>query len=766
MGAEVNNIEKIIQSFGISYWIYTPKNELFESLLDGQKRTFEDWKKFVFEDDYIAFFSLHTKLKNGADNIAANIRLLRDGRYKWIHIQYTTERKDGKLVKAFCSARSADNDYYTKKLIQKEMMKSYSRPSKFLARAAVNLSTKKVFSLSSPFSHILKMHSEDETTSDCVFPAVIPFVLDTKQRADFKSVFSYSVLLSYFKAGNTSFQKEYWISAPQSSAVCIQVRCAIYCDMATGDIIASILAADYTAYQIREDVSTALLSANFEHIAYLDLATNKISIIGKDFSSNFPSVSRDDDYYKNMFDFVLKYAHPDDRKMCGDFFDIENLKDRLAIEKHLSLIFRFNENAFEDRPTKYRLMKISAFYLYEKGNIIVFARSNVSNSSGAKTVSEREHNAKIDGTEKLAFISRVHNAVNLPLNSIINFADFGLKEKEPSSQMKYFNKIKMAANYLQGVITDVLDMQKIQSGNFEFDIEEQQFQYVIETVESIIRPVAEEKNIHFECKIAPEANCAVKMDVKRLIQVCSNLLNNAVKYTQEGGSVSLSVQSGTVIEGSVPFTITVTDSGYGIPNEVLNHIFSSANDSFGLGFVISKAILELMGGTIDIQSQVGKGTMVIVNIRLEMSNSQSKNKVQNPHNDKLPILAGKRILIVEDDNINAGITVHLLEREGAITEVTHDGKAAVDMFASSSENYYDAILMDIFMGGMNGIEATKLIRSKKRGDALSIPIVASTSSTNRADMIDALDAGMNSYVRKPLSPEKLFMAIRSVLPWN
>lgn len=766
MVGEISNIEKIIQSFGIFYWIYTPENEQFESLISGEKRDFETWKKYIYNEDYIAFISIHTKLKNGANEVAANLRMLQGGRHTWMHIQYTTEREGGKLLRAFGSARNAENDFYTKKLIQKEMMKSDSRSSRFLVRAAISLSQKKIISLTSPFSRILKMHSEDKSAEDCIFPAVIPFVLDAKKRADFKSVFSYSVLLSYYKAGNTSFQKEYWVSTPKRSAVCIQAKCAIYCDIATGDIIASILASDYTAYQIREDVGLALLSANFEHIAYLDITTSRMSIIGKDYAENFPAISRNDDYYKNIFDFLMTYVHPDDRKMFGDFFDIEHLKDRLAVEKQSSLFFRYNENALSSNSAKYKMMKIIAFYLYENGNIIVFARSEVHQNAEKEIVVQKEHNPKIDGTEKLSFISRVNDAVDMPLGSIISFADLGLKEKDVGVCQNYFHRIKMSANYLQGVISDVLDMQKIQSGNFEFNIEEQPFQYVINTVESIIRPVADEKKVQFFCKIDPEANCVVKMDAKRLIQVCTNLLNNAVKYTQAGGKTFLSVQSGKVIEDSVPFTITVSDTGYGMNDEVLKKIFDSTNDSFGLGLVISKAILELMGGTIDIQSSIGKGTTAIINIRLKLSASQNTQKMQEQSNDRLPTLAGKRILIVEDDDINAGITVHLLEREGAVTEVAHNGKKAVEMFEASSPKYYDAILMDIFMTVMNGIDATKNIRASTHEDAMSIPIIASTSSASRSDMINALDAGMNSYVRKPLAPEKLFMAIRSVLPWN
>lgn len=373
---------------------------------------------------------------------------------------------------------------------------------------------------------------------------------------------------------------------------------------------------------------------------------------------------------------------------------------------------------------------------------------------------------------KSDFLSRMSHEIRTPMNAIMGMTTIALLEKERSEKVEdCLVKISQSSRYLLGLINHILDMSKIESGKMKLEIGKLNLTDMIRGVEDMIRPQAEKKGIHYRFHGSIRNNW-VMGDELRLSQVLVNLLGNAVKFTPKGGNITfLAEQQSTSKEKEIRLLFAVQDDGVGISPENAERIFLSfeqvestvgkESPGTGLGLAISSHLIRMMGGDIELESKLGEGSRFYFTLDMEVGEAgeEQEGMISQPPEEEL---AGSRVLVVEDNSLNAEITKTLMEIQGFVVDVASDGQEAVDQFAASGLGYYDMILMDIRMPVMDGLEATKQIRRMERADGVSIPIIAMTANAFDEDMKKSVACGMNGHLTKPIDRKRMNEMIKKV----
>ena len=361
------------------------------------------------------------------------------------------------------------------------------------------------------------------------------------------------------------------------------------------------------------------------------------------------------------------------------------------------------------------------------------------------------------------------------MNAIIGMAQISLRKLlEPNPSLGelqgHIRQIAISSQHLLGLLNDILDISKIEAGKIELLEEVFEMPKLVNNVASIIKPRCQEKKIVFDIDIADFTAKAFVSDSLRLRQVLINLLGNAVKFTPEGGTVHMQINTKEENEHQTLLEFSVTDTGIGMSPEVLAGLFTPFEQGnaqitrefggTGLGLSISRSIVNLLGGDIDVKSELGKGSEF--SFTLWLKNAEKLVQEQISQSGSV-CLSGRKVLLVDDIDINRIIVVEQLSSTGLIIEEASDGQEAIDKFKASPENYYDVILMDVQMPKVNGYDATKYIRSLGRSDSRSVPIIAMTANAFKEDIDAAMLSGMNAHLAKPLEIDKLMTILQTYL---
>jgi signal transduction histidine kinase/CheY-like chemotaxis protein len=381
-----------------------------------------------------------------------------------------------------------------------------------------------------------------------------------------------------------------------------------------------------------------------------------------------------------------------------------------------------------------------------------------------------KRDAEAANAAKSDFLSRMSHDMRTPLNGIIGMTYIAGEQQNPPRTADCLAKIDTSSRFLLNLINDVLDMSKAESGKIELHAEPYSKEEFSQYIEAVVRPLCEEKNQSLTVEMEVPDGFIPVLDKLRMNQIVFNLLSNAVKYTREGGRIDCAVKAAILSDGRMDFRISVSDNGIGMSKKFQSVLFDpftqearDDNSEFrgsGLGLAITKRLVDLMGGTISVDSESGKGSTFTVEMTADCECSQgSPEGIQPEDGGGISALAGKHILLCEDHPLNQEIARAILEEKNITVEIADDGQRGVSLFSRSPVGYYDAVLMDIRMPVMDGYEAARAIRSLARRDAGTVPIIAMTADAFADDVQKCLEAGMNGHVAKPVDPDALYRVL-------
>jgi len=446
------------------------------------------------------------------------------------------------------------------------------------------------------------------------------------------------------------------------------------------------------------------------------------------------------------------------------FVDLTTLNDRMASRESISL--EFIENRYGWCRATYIAVRRD-----EQGMIThaIFAIESIQEQKqneikiryklqAAAEEAIRANNAKTE------FLSRMSHDLRTPLNGVIGLSEIALRDDLPYEEVRrYLKEIQNSGRYLLSLINDVLDMSKIESRKLVLRYEPMSFEEFCTTIKNVIDIQCAEKRQTFNIiTVEGDFSRYVMVDRTRFVQVILNLLTNSVKYTPEGGHIELLIENLAETSRGGLKRFIVRDDGAGMSDEFSAHAYdmfsqerdSDTNSGTGLGLSIVKNLVDMMNGTITIESQVGKGTTVTVEMDLEEVDGPEPDTADGA-DDAAEKLKGMHFLLCEDNVINTEITAMILDGMGISVDHAENGQLGFERFRDSAQGYYDAILMDIRMPIMNGIETTRAIRGLDRDDARSIPVIALTANAFDEDRDMCLKAGMDGHIGKPVDSAEL-----------
>ena len=388
----------------------------------------------------------------------------------------------------------------------------------------------------------------------------------------------------------------------------------------------------------------------------------------------------------------------------------------------------------------------------------------------AKEMTALAEQAQAANKAKSVFLSNMSHDIRTPMNAIIGFTNIALHQDSVPEMHNCLKKIEDSSDHLLALLNDVLDLSRIESGKVEFSPVPADITAVTDSVIEITNGMLLNRKLNFEVHREPLQNPYVMTEPVRIREILVNILNNAVKFTKDGGTIRFDAGSRPGADAQhIVICYRIKDTGVGMSEDFQKKLFdefaqeeNGARTQYkgtGLGMPISKKYVELMGGTITVDSQKGVGTTFTVEIPMELTSAEKveKTKPLVQHND----LKGIKVLLAEDNDLNAELATMLLEDSGMTVTRAADGQEVVDLFANHPAGTYDIILMDIMMPKMDGHQAAKAIRAMyaDRPDAEEIPIIALSANAFSEDVQASLDAGMNGHVSKPLNMEEVTKAI-------
>lgn len=389
----------------------------------------------------------------------------------------------------------------------------------------------------------------------------------------------------------------------------------------------------------------------------------------------------------------------------------------------------------------------------------------------------KEEIAKVQAIDesKTQFLSKMSHEIRTPMNGMlgmISLAKISQQNQQYTEANEYLDKAEGLTQFLLYIINDILDMSRIESGKLVLEKAEFSIAGLADKLKSMFETTITEKGIAFSVELRNFKIKNVIGDELRISQVLTNFLSNASKFTSKGGHISVVFRQMEMIDGKVTIMFRVKDDGIGMAPEFLSRIFipfeqedSGTARRFGgsgLGMAISDNLIKQMGGQILVDSEVGKGTEFTVFLELPVGES-TEVTAETMEKTEVVSLEGRRVLMAEDNDINALVAGKLLKHQGLIVERAVNGKEALDTFAGCTPGYYDAILMDIHMPVMDGWEATKQIRKLEHPDAKRIPIIALSADAFVEDKRYSMEIGMNGHVAKPIDYKELQQVLSSCL---
>lgn len=642
-----------------------------------------------------------------------------------------------------------------------------SAGSKALYVFRINIS-KDTRSSESGISDKIAAACEDDSI-DALCDSLAAEIRDPSEARAFRGLFDRKMLIENFSKQNKELTLKYYRMDEDGESHLVRVMLSMLKNPVSGDIEAIVYSEDIDRQEKEERVIKSIVNREYDYIALINKVNKKIAYVysaeDESLSNGLENVAYDD-AIKEFADRVSDIEKPGDEH---GKFSYDTILKELNKSGEYSYVFNYESH------DKQKLQKrITCQYLDEQKNYIIVLFRDITEASRL----EREHSVALRtallksqhaDAMKTEFLSNLSHDMRTPLNAVIGYAVLAEKTVVETEKNDYISKIHQAGRIMLELVNDTLDLSKIESGEIILRPVQTSYKEIEEKLITAAMPQIEEKHIDFVLDDKEAAKVEIIVDPLRIHEIIMNLVSNAIKFTSEKGRVAVSIKCLKIDEKTVHDQITISDNGCGMKEEFIPKMFEPFSQErqnedtpgSGLGLSIVKRLVDLMGGTIEIASAVGRGTTCVLQLSFPRAEekSQPDKKAEEDHFD----FTGKHVLLVEDNAMNIEIGRTVLESRGIIVSEAKNGMIALEKFEASEPGTYDAIIMDIRMPVMNGREAAKCIRKSKHADAGSIPIIAMSADAFDDDIRASLDAGMNRHIAKPLAPEQLFKCLEEEL---
>lgn len=517
------------------------------------------------------------------------------------------------------------------------------------------------------------------------------------------------------------------------------------------------------------------LSVNYDSILYANLETDTILPYraSERIGFLFGSESGRQNYQAFIANYAFAWVSSEDQELFRRVTDPSYIRKKL----HETNTYYVNYRILEGQESRYLQLRIADVSKDDQVSRIVLGTRQVDDEirheiEQKKLFENALQQAKLANITKNTFLSNMSHDIRTPLNAITGYTTLAKNHgDDPAKVQEYLEKIEMSADQLLHLLNDVLEISRLESGAVLIEPSECSLEHLLQELTASALPKADKKQISLSADLVEVTHKKVFVDAVKLKQVLLCLISNAIKYTGSGGAVQIQIQEKEALANdSILYKFIVKDNGIGIceefhktifePFERVNNTTHSGVFGTGLGLTIAKYLIELMGGTIQVSSAPGIGSTFTVSLNLARA-LDSACTYTDDRESISQMMHGRKILLVEDNEINREIETELLEDLGFLVDTAEDGSVAVDLVSRSAPDEYALIFMDIQMPLMDGYEATQAIRRLQDPALAQIPIIALSANSFAEDQQRSLESGMNAHLAKPLNlPELLELIIR------
>ncbi|MEG1878882.1 MAG: ATP-binding protein, partial [Pseudoflavonifractor sp.] len=714
------------------------------------------------------------RLKNGAPEVTADlwIRQNPEDEFWCERVVYTNSfDEDGKPDKAYCVGRDITKEKEAEKRYHDERSYREAMQKATMASINVNLSKNTILDYKSIFPEV-SAHMEEAETAQGYFEQVYTELSTPEMRAQAMAVFNREALLRQFAKGQTTLSMELTREIEGRSYWTV-VTAHMMKKQENNDVVAFLYSTDLTNERTMQQVMNAIAKTDYDFLVVVDARRDTAvryseKPLGHDYvteSQNFEAETRG---------YLRKFICPQDLPHVLKEVTLANILAQLEQKTTYSVLYGVPapEGGICSKQLRFS-------YINRAQKSILMTRVDI---TAAVEEQEKRNQALVEAVQmaehanaaKSDFLSRISHEIRTPMNAIMGMDQLiAQRLDDPVFVGECIEKSQYASRYLLQLLNDILDMSKIERGQVTLKNELIACRPFLDAVSTIVQNQAAEKGVGFH--VSKSGNCGDHYlgDSVRLQQILINILTNAVKFTPGGGNVSLSIaQIGTEGERAL-VRFTISDTGIGISPAFMPQLFRpfsqehtgtrSGYGGSGLGLAISRNLAQLMGGDIFVESREGEGSVFRVEIPLGLPEEGSALAAEaQPETDRVYDFTGRCFLLVEDHRLNIMVARKLLEFKNATVEVAENGQIGLDLFAAQPE-HFDAVLMDIRMPVMDGLQAARAIRGLDHAKAKKVPIIAMSANAFDDDMVKSKEAGMDAHLAKPIEAELLYRTLAELL---
>jgi len=599
-----------------------------------------------------------------------------------------------------------------------------------------------------------------------LFSRLVAFTNRVWLSAEQNKNMSSPAMLRRFLQGERAFAEEFMAELKDGRHVWLRAETKIVKRPETAEIIAFCYNRNITREKILTNILERIMEFDYDEIFTVDSLNGRVNLMATG-RYVMDEQMEEGDYAQELLNL---------KSRAGSDADGEKIESELQIEHILAQLKKepefITEVSLMSKNGKARLKQLRFVYLNETLGTLLFTITDIEDMVQAEKQKQEALEGALQVAEeanatKMRFLANMSHEIRTPMNVIIGLASI-IREESANQQkvLENTDRLEYTSKYLLTLLNDILDMARVETGSVTLNKYEFSRDAYWETINTIAETQAKAAEVNYVFEYEGDRQDKYIGDEVRLQQILINLINNAIKFTPKGGTVTVRSRQIETINRRVRIQMQVEDTGIGISKEFLPKVFqvfaqehdasTSSYGGSGLGLSIAKNFAQMMGGDITVESEEGVGTTFTVEVWLDVAVSQSEEKNETLQVEETDFFKGKRILLVEDHPLNTVVARRLLEKQKMDVVHAENGQEALELFAESEIGAYDAILMDVRMPVMDGIEATLKIRELEREDAKTIPIIAMTANAYDEDKQHTFEAGMTAHLAKPIEPRILY----------